>query len=170
MIFEIQKQEFLDSFLPLMAEVECGDLFDETNPSHVDWVKHKIASHYFRGAYFYAFYLEENKAIGFVTLLIEEGPEGIPYFATQAEVLDLAVISEYRGRGYGAQLLQYAEAVAREAGAYCMGMFTTASDDDVIAFYGKHGFVPVATIPDVNGPGNEGKVWMRKILKDRGSS
>ena len=32
-------------------------------------------------------------------------------------------------------------------------------------FDGKNGFVPVATLPDVHGPGSPGNVFMRKLLR-----
>ncbi|CAH1056056.1 hypothetical protein PAECIP111894_02209 [Paenibacillus pseudetheri] len=44
-------------------------------------------------------------------------------------------------------------------------MLTYAEVYDVIAFYGKNGFVPVGTIPDVFGPGAEGNTILRKILR-----
>jgi hypothetical protein len=34
-----------------------------------------------------------------------------------------------------------------------------------IAFYGKNGMTPVATLPDVHGPGDEGMVYIRKVLR-----
>jgi hypothetical protein len=45
-----------------------------------------------------------------------------------------------------------------------MLMMTYAADYDVIAFYGKNGFIPVATIPDVFGPKAEGNAVLRKVL------
>ncbi|WP_449603560.1 hypothetical protein [Paenibacillus sp. Marseille-Q9583] len=65
----------------------------------------------------------------------------------------------------GGILLQHVEEVVKSRGAYCLLMLTYAEDYDVIAFYGKNGFVPVATIPDVFGPGAEGNTILRKILR-----
>ena len=53
---------------------------------------------------------------------------------------------------------------AKEKGVYCLYMSTYAKDSGVIHFYGKNGFVPVATLPDVHGPKEEGLVIMRKRL------
>ena len=36
---------------------------------------------------------------------------------------------------------------------------------DVIAFYGKNGFIPVGILPDVYGPKNEGMLYMRKVIR-----
>jgi hypothetical protein len=44
-------------------------------------------------------------------------------------------------------------------------MMTYGEDYDVIAFYGKSGFIPVAMLPDTYGPHLEGNVFMRKLLK-----
>ena len=79
--------------------------------------------------------------------------------------LDLGLHPEYRGKGYGTELLQHAEALAREVGVRSLYVSTYARERRVIAFYGKHGLVPVATLPDVHGPDDEGMVYMRKVLR-----
>ena len=165
MIKQIDEKEFVGKFFTLMAEVECGDHFDPSNASHTKWVRKRIAIHYFRGTCFYAYYLDDKTPIGFVAVLIDKGLEDVQCFGQYTELLDIAIFPKYQGKGYGTKLLKHAETVSREADAYCMYISTTATNYDIIAFYGKNGFVPVATMPDVHGPNEEGNVWMRKILK-----
>lgn len=167
MIRQIPEGEFVDTFFDLMAEVECGEHFDSTNAAHVEWVRRRVAVNYFRGARFFAYYLNNKSPVGFAAVLIDKGLEGVPCFGQYTELLDIAVLPQHRGKGYGAELIKHAERLSREAGAYCMYMTTYAGNHKLIAFYGKHGYVPVATMPDVHGPGDEGHVWMRKILRQK---
>ncbi len=167
MIREINEGEF-EVFFRLMAEVEAGSHFDGGNPRHIEWLKRRIAAHFLRGTRFFGYYLEDGTPVGFAGLLINEGPDGISGCWRSAELLDLALFSECRGKGYGSELLKHAEDYAREAGVYCLFMVTYAAEYGTIAFYGKNGFTPVATLPDVQGPGAEGEVYMRKILTKEG--
>ncbi len=169
MIQEIIETDFVERFFFLMAEVECGKHFHKENSAHVDWLKKRISVHYFSGARFYAYSLEEIVPVGFIAVLMDKGLEGVPCFGQYAEILDIGIFSEYRGKGYGTKLIEFSENVARKSGAYCLGVFTSASDRDAIAFYGKNGFLTAATLPDVHGPNDAGKVWMRKIIRQKGA-
>ena len=112
----------------------------------------------------FAYYLEQNRPIGFTLLLVEDGPIGVPYLGQYAEILDIGILSEYRGKGFGSELLVYTEGLAKKSGVYCLGIYTTETDHGAIAFYKKNGFDLLATIPDVHGPSAPGKVWMRKLI------
>jgi hypothetical protein len=46
-----------------------------------------------------------------------------------------------------------------------MYVSTYAKDKEAISFYLQNGFVRVATLPDVHGPGDDGNVYMRKIIR-----
>jgi ribosomal protein S18 acetylase RimI-like enzyme len=165
MINLIAEEDFVTHFFDSMAEVECGSHFDLRNEFHVKWLRKKIAVHYFRGTRFYAYY-HNDIPIGFVAVLIESGPEGIECLGQSTELLDIILLEEYRGKGYGKELLLHAEKISMESKAYCMYVSTYAKDYAVIAFYGKNGYIPVANCPDVHGPNDEGKVWMRKIINE----
>jgi len=164
MIKEIQEDEFAP-FFELMAEVECGKHFDFNNRNHIKWLKKRISIHFFQGTKFFGYFTEDNSPMGFAALLIDEGPEGVSCFGQKCELLDIGVIPQHRGKGIGSELLKYVEEYAEKLGVYCMYMSTYARDYDVIAFYGKNGFVPVATLPDVHGPNDEGIVFMRKLFE-----
>jgi ribosomal protein S18 acetylase RimI-like enzyme len=165
MILQIEKQELMEKLLPLFAEVECGNQFDIKNPLHTSWLEKRLTTYIARGATVFAYYLDRNKPIGFALLLIDNGPVGVPYLGQYAEILDIGVLSEYRGKGYGSELLKYAEKHAKDSGVYCLGIYTTETDRDAIAFYKKNGFDLLATIPDVHGLKAPGKVWMRKLIQ-----
>ena len=154
----------LDPYLPLLAEVEHSKL-DLSNPEHERWLRRRMHRHYQRGALFYAYHDDgEEDAYGIIAVLHEDAPQGIDMWGARAEVLDIGVSKGHRRKGIGSKLLQHAEEIARDKGAYCLFMMTYAADYDVIAFYGKNGFIPVATIPDVFGPGLEGNAVLRKVI------
>jgi ribosomal protein S18 acetylase RimI-like enzyme len=161
MIMEIHESDF-DVFFDLMGEVECGNQFNAGNPDHVEWLKKKIAEYFYRGARFFAYYLDNRTPVGFATLLIDRQ---LFHFDQKSELLAIGVFPEFRKKGYGTELLKHAEEISRQSGVYCMFMATYAGAQQVISFYGKSGFIPVATLPDVHGPKAEGTVFMRKTLQ-----
>ena len=111
--------------------------------------------------------MDDGTPVGFVALLTEEPLEGVAIFGKKAGLLEIGVAEEFRGGGYGKELLDYAEEQSIIGGAYCLYAATYARDHDTIRFYGRNGFIPVATLPDVNGPGDDGDVYMRKIINTR---
>jgi ribosomal protein S18 acetylase RimI-like enzyme len=165
MIRDIAQEELFQYFYRLAAEVDCGNHFDFSNPQHDKWLRKHIALDYYRGARFFAIFLEDSSPVGYGSLLIDEKLEGVALTGQKSELLDIGVLDEFRGKGYGKKLLSHAESVSRESGVYCMYIKTYAKDYKVVAFYGSSGFVPVATLPDVYGPGDEGDIYMRKILR-----
>jgi GNAT superfamily N-acetyltransferase len=165
MILEISQEELFKYFYRLAAEVDCGDHFDFSNPQHEQWLRKHVAIDYYRGAHFFAIFLEDSTPVGYGSVLIEEKLEGIVCSGQKSELLDIGVLNEFRGKGYGKTLLDYAERVSRESGVYCLYIKTYAGKNDTIAFYGSNGFVPVAGLPDVYGPGDEGDLFMRKIFR-----
>ena len=163
MIKEILENDF-EPFYGLMGEIECGSLFEPDNPRHLEWLKKRVSIHYYRGTRFFALLNDENEPLGIVSVLIEEGAQGVKYQAQSSELTAIGIFPQHRRQGLGSVLLKHAEDFSREFGVYTMYMSTYAAAYDVIAFYGKNGYVPVATLPDVHGPGREGIVFMRKIL------
>jgi len=164
MIIELSESELKNIFFDLFAAVECGDYFDPQNHQHVSWLDERIHAHFTRGARSFGSFLASSQPVGFAVLLIEKKLEGADWSGQSAELLDIALYPQYRGKGFGSELLAFVSRIAAEAGVYCLYACTTASDCDVVAFYGRNGFVPVAVLPDVHGPGNEGNVYMRKLL------
>lgn len=162
-IKELFEKDF-EPFCPLMAEIELGSLFDVENNVHNEWLWDKIHRRYGSGTRFFAMYGNGNEIIGLAGVQLEKTLKGVPYLGQKSELTDIVIAEKYRGRGAGTELLKYAEKTAKENGAYCMYAATAAFDYETVAFYGKNGFVPVATLTDVNGPNDEGALYMRKIL------
>ena len=156
-------QDEISIFYELMGEVEYS-LFNVGNKKHLEWLKRRIDRLYYNGAKFFCGFDEEGSALGIITILIDEAPDGINEGFNSCEVIEMGVIKGIRNIGYGSKLLKYAEKYAKEKIVYCMYMHTYAGDYDVIAFYGKNGFVPVGILPDVYGPKNEGMLYMRKVI------
>ena len=81
-----------------------------------------------------------------------------------AQILDIGVPGIFRGKGLGKQLLMFAEEVARKHKVYCVYLSTYAKAAEPIHFYIRNSYVPVATLPNINGPKKDGNVFLRKIL------
>lgn len=80
----------------------------------------------------------------------------------------LASFPEYRGRGYGAELLQLSELMARDA--QCKGLSLIVSDENTAArrLYERHGYTERATLPIVKeGWEHAGENWVL-LVKDLG--
>ncbi len=161
MIRELTQEDILETFFDLMIQVESSDAFDMKNSSHVEWLKRKISRRFGCGARFYGYFLEDDTPVGLMGLVIEDNPM-LPGYS---EVLDLGVYEKYRCKGIGEKLMNHAEELSRETSVCCLYVCTYSADSKVIAFYGKRGYVPVATHPDVHGTNSEGQVYMRKKLK-----
>ena len=80
-------------------------------------------------------------------------------------MLDVVVREQHRGKGHGRALLDHVESEARAAGAYCLYVATYAGNADSMTFYINRGFIPVSMHPDVHGSGDDGEVYLRKILR-----
>ena len=162
MIREIDQTEIERHFFGLMAELECGNHFKADDPGHVDWVRKRINLRFAQGATFHAYFLPDGTPVGFITILLDQGPGS---FRGKLEILDFGFLPDYRGKGYGTELLRHVEDFAVKMGATSLYTSTYAREHRVIAFYGRNGLVPVATLPDVHSPGDEGMVYMRKKLR-----
>lgn len=164
LIQAISKSQFIDNFFELMGEIEIGNEFNPNKPNHIRWLEKRIHQHFERGVQFYTVYSNNKVAMGFIALWLDEGLDDIPYLGQYSEILDLGVLPKYRGQGLGSKLLSFAESIASSS-HYCIYLSTYAKDHRVISFYGRNNYTPVATMPDVHGPNDEGRVWMRKILR-----
>ncbi len=162
MITEIDQAEVESRFFALMAELECGNHYRAEDPGHVAWVRKRIDLRFAQGAVFHAYALPDGSPIGFIAVLLDQGPGD---FRGKLEILDFGFLPDHRGQGHGTELLRHVEGLAIEMGATSLYTSTYAKDHRVIAFYGRHGLIPVATLPDVHSPGDEGMVYMRKRLK-----
>ncbi|OFX15148.1 MAG: hypothetical protein A2Z18_07300 [Armatimonadetes bacterium RBG_16_58_9] len=160
MVKEVVESE-IGPFLDLIGEVEVGEHYDRSRSDHVDWLKERVRRHYARGGEFLALYDEEETPLGIACLLVERQ---LYCDYSTGEVLSIGIFPQKRGRGYGSALLAFIEQEARRRGCYWLYLWTYAADCRNITFYGKNGFLPVAVLPDRNGPGDKGDMCMRKLL------
>lgn len=158
-IRELTPQDIEQFFFELMAEIEGGSSFDLSDSQLVGWLRRKIGRRWGSGAQFYGLF-DDQIPVGLAGVIIDDHP----YYAGHSELVDLGVVRAYRQAGHGTMLLNHIEQLSREAGVFCLVISTYAGDTATIAFYGKRGFAPVATIPDFHGPHDEGQVYMRKRL------
>lgn len=160
MFREISESE-IAPFIHLLGEVEGGEHYDSSNPEHVEWITCRVHRQFAAGGRFYALYGEMEMPLGIGCLLVE--PQ-LHVGYQLSKLLSLGVFPEYRGRGHGSKLLGLIEEEARRQGSYCLYIWTYAANTRNVTFYGKNGYPPVATLPDTNGPGDEGDLYMRKVL------
>lgn len=161
MFKEINEAEF-QPFFDLMAELEVGRHFDPASDEHARWLSEKIRRNFARGVRFFASYEDDNSPRGLISLFVDD----FLYFKL-GYVTHLGVFPDFRGLGYGSKLLAFAVEQARQEGCYCLYLDTYAGNPKNISFYAKNGLTPVATIPGMNGPGDEGQVWFRKVLLEK---
>lgn len=162
-IKRILENEF-EPFYNMVAEIEIGSMFDPNNEKHLKWIKNKIKIRFASETNFFAIYSSNNDVIGIAGVRVEARLDGVPYLGRNSELTDIVILEEYRNKGYGSNLLKYIEKYAKEKGAYCIYAATAAFDFETVCFYGKNNFIPIATLVDVNGPNEEGALYMRKIL------
>jgi GNAT superfamily N-acetyltransferase len=151
----------LGPFFDLMGEVEAGSHFDPANEEHAAWLRERIGRHRGNSVRFYGLYGDHADPLGIIGILIEDY---INIDWRLGYITDLGVIAQHRKHGFGSRLLQFAVELAKRERCYCLYVDTYAGSSDNVAFYARNGFVPVATLPDQNGPGDEGQVWMRQLL------
>jgi ribosomal-protein-alanine N-acetyltransferase len=81
----------------------------------------------------------------------------------EAELANLAVDPEVRGRGIGTALLQGALGAAEARGARTMYLEVRASNQSAIALYGSHGFVEIARRPSYYRKPVEDALILRRV-------
>ena len=166
MIRDLSQNEVIEFFLDLVIEIESGVHFKKENVQHTQWLKRQISRRFGSGAQFFGYFDEQNIAIGLGAIVISDHPFFPQYkeLGGYSELVNLGVFSQYRGQGVGSKLIEHAEQLSKEAGVFCMYIATYAGSTENIAYYGKRDFTPVATLPDVNGPYDQGRLYMRKRL------
>ncbi len=82
----------------------------------------------------------DGQALGFITLrLLPQICDPVPY----AEVWELYIDAPYRRQGLGQQLIDYVEAIARQAGAEQLVLVTNLKNTNAQHFYQAIGFEQV---------------------------
>ena len=164
MIKHIDQKTFYDDFLPLIVELECGQHYNPSNEQHVNWLKRRIDALCVGGGIAFGLYSEENKPLGFLFLLFDEGLEGVRCFGKKGNIAMFGLFSEARSKGLGKLLLREAEEYIRKNGGECLYVDTYAANSGAIRYYIKQGFIPVAYHPGENGLDDKGQVYLYKEI------
>lgn len=104
----------------------------------------------------------ENEIIGFVVGRLVPG--GNVEFRTDAEIYNIAVVSEHRNTGNGQLLLDEFLKISIERGAKNVWLEVRESNRSAIAFYRKNGFEQVQTRPNFYKDPRESALLMRLDL------
>lgn len=88
----------------------------------------------------------------------------------EAEILNLGVMPEWRGRGVGGALLEKALAEFRVSGVGRVFLEVRESNQTAIGFYEKFGFLKAGRRPGYYREPEEAAVVMRRELRDAGES
>lgn len=162
----LNEDDFYEIFLKEIADVECGNHYNENNPQHVQWLKRFISTLYLRGGMALCLFNEENDPIGFIYLLHDKGLENVCCFGKKATIAMFEVKEEHRGKGYGTMLCCEAEKYLRKRGAECLYTDTPDDPDDkrALLFYIKYGFTPIACHPGENGKNDIPQIYLFKYL------
>ncbi|MGD8861294.1 MAG: ribosomal protein S18-alanine N-acetyltransferase [Myxococcales bacterium] len=83
----------------------------------------------------------------------------------ELQVMNVATLPAFRGRGYGAALLQDAERSARARGLSAITLEVRRSNDDAIRLYERCGFQPLGVRPRYYSDNGEDALVMRLSLR-----
>ncbi len=160
MIEPMNRSELLESLYDLVAEVELGNHFERGNKEHADLLKQRVDPHFNNGCEVFG-YREKGAEgpVGYVMTVVSRG-----MVANDCEIMEIGVEKESRGKGIGSELLAFVEAHHGKDRLDRIVVRTYAADFEVIHFYGKNGYAPIAVIPGTNGPEDEGTIVMRKLI------
>ncbi len=89
--------------------------------------------------------VEQSGVIGYATIYrrmtsddVEDGDQEYAYIG------DLLVLDAYRGHGYGRQLMQNAEAIAKQSGASVLRIGVLTDNTDAVSLYKSLDFKPLS--------------------------
>ena len=98
----LEQQQFLQDFLPLIVELECGRHYDGANRQHVEWISHRIGALYAMGGNAICLYSDEGIPMGLLFLLHDRGLEGVRCFGKKGAIAMFGLFPEFRSKGIGA--------------------------------------------------------------------
>ena len=160
MIGPLDKYELLRSLYDLVAEVEFGDHFDKANREHANLLRQRVDHHFSNGCEVFGYHEKDTEEpVGYVMTVLTKD-----MVADDCEIMEIGVEKESRGKGIGSELLVFVEAHHGKDRLDRIVVRTYAADFEVIHFYGKNGYAPIAVIPGTNGPEDEGTIVMRKLI------
>lgn len=162
----LEENDFYNTFLDEIIDVQCGNHYDPNNLQHVEWLKNFIKILYLQGGEALCLYSDKDEPLGFIYLLHDKGLENVACIGKKATIAMFEIKEGYRSKGYGKVLCQKAEKHLRERGAECLYTDTPDDPDDrgALTFYVHNGFTPVGFHPCVNGKDDMAQVYLFKYL------
>ncbi len=92
------------------------------------------------------------------------GYAGLDHAGAVADVMTLAVVAAYRGRGVGDLLLRELLCRAEAGGATAMMLEVRADNATALALYERHGFAQVSVRPRYYQPGDVDALVLRRTV------
>lgn len=140
-IYEIRKTQLAlatevirSSFITVAKEFGLTEL---NCPNHTSFMKvEKLQTHFERGYLMFGLY-DNKQLIGYVSLSREN--EGV------VELHNLAVLPEYRHKGYGKQLLDFCKSKVKESGSNKITIGIIEENNMLKNWYAENGFVHTGT-------------------------
>ncbi|MDP2871982.1 MAG: GNAT family N-acetyltransferase [Bacillota bacterium] len=146
--------------LDVVGEAEMGGFYDRADEAHRSWVNATIHRYFVRGARFFAAFGLDDEPLAYAALLVDDAPG----FRCKGELISFGTCAGHRRKGIGSKLIDHITGICQDLGLYCIVTSTYAGDARAVAFYGRNGFCPVALLPGVHGPRDEGQLYLRKLL------
>lgn len=119
-----------EATLPAVVEIEREAFLDE--PWTQEMFAEEMANDF---SHFITLSSEDGKVLGF---------GGVRVLAPDAEIMDIAVRSEERGKGLGRALLENLTSCAKDAGAKELFLEVASNNVAALALYQQVGFQPIA--------------------------
>lgn len=149
-----------EAYLDVIGEAEMGRFYKPSEEDHRSWIRVTMGRYFAQDARFFGAFAEDGEPLGYAALLVDDTPG----FRCKAELISFGMALAHRRKGAGSKLIDHITEVCQDLGLYCIITSTYAGDAGAIAFYCRNGFTPVALLPGVYGPRDEGQLYLRKLL------
>ncbi|MDX1992624.1 MAG: GNAT family N-acetyltransferase [bacterium] len=112
----------------------------------------------------------QGRGLGVVVMDSREGPlrgyGQVMLWPRCAEISDLIVAEDFRGRGFGTAIIQYLTRAAQQMEAECVEIGVALSNPGALALYRRLGFVDSHTLMLNLGEGQEPVLFLRLGLEN----
>jgi ribosomal protein S18 acetylase RimI-like enzyme len=126
----------------------------------LEGVRSLIAVERARGTRYYAAALD-GRTVGAIGVFFD--PTGETTELEPPQVIDLAVLPEYRRRGVARALMEATVGEVHASGHGRLWLYTDGNSPALLAFYGRLGFRLVSVVPDLFGDGTAKAILRRDL-------
>ncbi len=103
----------------------------------------------------------DGLAVGMIGVYFDDA--GVLDELEPPQVIDVAVLPEYRRGGVARALMQHAIELVRAAGRKTLWLYTDGNSAGLLAFYRRLGFRLTAVVPEYFGPGTVKAIFRRDL-------